>query len=143
MEETAKKAENILLATSAYSEPNNLREADMFVESFWYWNKFSSYCITVGILNAVLLVTTYLFQEDKQYAILLGFLSSFIEAMLGVPQFYLNFTRRNTFGLSITLILMWLFGDLFKLYYYGLNEGPVELVLCSVFQVCIDLSIIS
>lgn len=61
MEETAKKAENILLATSAYSEPNNLREADMFVESFWYWKKFSSYVITVGILNAVLLVTTYLF----------------------------------------------------------------------------------
>ena len=74
-----------MLATSAHSEPNNLREADMFVESFWYWTTFSSYVYTVGVVNIILLCTTYLFMEQKQYGILLGFLSSFIEAMLGVP----------------------------------------------------------
>lgn len=105
----------------------------MFVQSFWYWTSFSSYVYTVGVVNIILLCTTFLFIDQKQYGILLGFLSSFIEAMLGVPQFYLNFSRSNTHGLSITLIIMWLFGDLFKLYYYGFNDGPAELVLCSVF----------
>lgn len=39
--------------------------------------------------------------------------------MIGTPQFKLNFSRKNTQGLSIVLIGMWLFGDLYKLSYYS------------------------
>ena len=38
---------------------------------------------------------------------------------------------------------MWLWGDLFKLYYYATNEGPLELVLCSMFQSSIDVAILA
>jgi hypothetical protein len=48
----------------------------------------------------------------------IGMLSSGIEALLGVPQFWLNFGRKNTCGLSVTLIFMWLFGDMYKMFYY-------------------------
>jgi len=38
---------------------------------------------------------------------------------------------------------MWLWGDLFKLYYYATNNGPLELVLCSMFQSSIDVAILA
>lgn len=38
---------------------------------------------------------------------------------------------------------MWLWGDLFKLYYYATNDGPLELVLCSMFQSSIDVAILA
>ena len=63
----------------------------------------------------------------------MGTLSSLIEAMLGVPQFYLNYTRKNTQGLAPLLIGMWLFGDGYKLMYYYSYNSPMQLILCSVF----------
>lgn len=41
------------------------------------------------------------------------------------------------------LIFIWLFGDFFKLAYYYDNEIPLQLQLCSGFQVLIDLLILS
>ena len=38
--------------------------------------------------------------------------------MIGTPQFKLNYQRKNTQGLSIILICMWFFGDVYKLSYY-------------------------
>lgn len=81
----------------------------------------------------ILIGLTYFLEQFHFYDELLGISSSMIEAMLGIPQFYLNYNRKNTEGLAPLLILMWLFGDLFKLSYYYQNNSPVELVLCSVF----------
>jgi hypothetical protein len=78
-------------------------------------------------------LTNILFDGDTGYNILLGTLSSGIEAMLGVPQFILNFQRKNTKGLSRTLIVMWCLGDGYKLSYYLLSDSPTPLIVCSVF----------
>mmetsp|Transcript_13018 Transcript_13018/g.21993 ORF Transcript_13018/g.21993 Transcript_13018/m.21993 type:complete len:85 (+) Transcript_13018:693-947(+) len=80
-----------------------------------------------------LVLTTYLFKESKAFIWLLGILSSLIEACLGLPQFYLNFTRKNTEGLAPLLIMMWLFGDVYKLGYYMGYNSPLQLLGCSVF----------
>jgi hypothetical protein len=92
---------------------------------------------------SILTILTALFSQFTFYVGVLGFFSSSIEAMLGVPQFYLNYQRKNTEGLAPLLILMWLWGDLFKLYYYATNDGPLELVLCSMFQSSIDVAILA
>ena len=63
--------------------------------------------------------------------------------MIGTPQFKLNFSRKNTQGLSIVLIGMWLFGDLYKLSYYSAQAAPVQLFACAGFQVMMDLAILS
>jgi solute carrier family 66, member 2 len=103
------------------------------VESFWYWNDFGSYILSMGVMICILTVFTYYFQESEIYIGTLGTLSSCIEAMLGVPQLYLNWQRKNTEGLAPLLIMMWLFGDIYKMMYYSSNNCPNELIFCSIF----------
>lgn len=41
------------------------------------------------------------------------------------------------------LIIMWLFGDLYKLSYYYTYKSPLPLILCTVFQICTDCLILN
>ena len=66
-----------------------------------------------------------------------------LQALLGVPQFWLNCSRGHTTGLASSMIGMWLFGDLFKLYYYNSTESPLQLILCSFFQCSTDCAILT
>jgi len=64
---------------------------------------------------------------------MLGTISAAIEAMLGIPQFLLNFNRKNTSGLAPVLIMMWLGGDLYKFSYYSSTGSPAPLIICALF----------
>ena len=97
----------------------------------------------MGVMICVLTVSTIAFGNSPLYIGTLGTLSSMIEAMLGVPQLYLNWQRKNTEGLAPLLIAMWMFGDMYKLTYYYSNDSPIELIFCSIFQICTDCSIMS
>ena len=66
-----------------------------------------------------------------------------IEALLGLPQLLLNFQKKSTHGLAFLLIAMWTWGDFYKLMYYISIEGPVQLICCSVFQLSVDIVIMS
>jgi len=90
----------------------------------------------VQVLSAICIFftfTNYAFQGSQLYLYLIGLLSSSVEALLAVPQFYLNFVRKNTKGLSLALIVMWCFGDMYKLNYYVFSDSPFPLIACSVF----------
>ena len=54
-------------------------KADPFVESFWYWNKFSTYVLCLICIVATLSTTTALFNDNVLYAGVIGTLSSGIE----------------------------------------------------------------
>ena len=134
---------NEILNTNTFNSTNFQEEADIFVEGFWYWTKYTYYLMTLLLITILFSGLTYLFHSKSIYVETLGLLSSLIEAMLGVPQLYLNYSRKNTKGLAPLLIFMWLFGDLFKLGYYLTNELPLQLQCCSGFQVLVDLLILS
>ena len=70
------------------------------VESFWQWSSYSDYLLFVVALAAFTCSVTIYFGEDKTYQYLIGSASSGVEAILGAPQFYLNYKRQNTSGLS-------------------------------------------
>lgn len=88
-------------------------------------------------------VLTQLLKTYPTYVATISFLSSGIEALLGVPQFLLNFKRKNTEGLAVILILIWLGGDCYKFSYYASNNSPLALVVCAGFQIMTDLCILS
>ena len=91
----------------------------------------------------ILKVLTFLFRSFLGFVALIGSLSSGIEALLGVPQFLLNYQRKNTQGLSVVLIVIWLCGDLYKFSYYAGTSSPAALVMCAFFQICMDVCILS
>ena len=84
-----------------------------------------------------------LLHANPYYQGFLGYTSSAVEAVLGVPQFMLNYKRQNTSGLSIALIFIWLGGDLYKLQYYVSHGSPLALQGCALFQILTDLAILS
>jgi hypothetical protein len=69
-------------------------------ESFWYWNDFKTYLIYIGKFTAVVGLLTAAFNSFPLFVVTVGFLSSGVEALLGIPQFLLNFQKRSTAGLA-------------------------------------------
>ena len=96
-----------------------------FQSFFWHWNHFLPYIKTLGIMTAILTVITMLASDELWFSVTLGTLSSGIEALLGVPQFWLNCSRGHTTGLAVSLIGMWFFGDLYKMSYYQSTGSPL------------------
>ena len=54
-----------------------------------------SLCFTL-----IVMLITLVLKDYETFQFVLGILSAAIEALLGVPQFILNFKRKNTSGLS-------------------------------------------
>jgi len=115
--------ENEVLNTNAFNATN--QEADIFVESFWYWKTFSHYVLAMLIMLSVFTVMTFCWMDSPVFVALMGTASSLIEAVLGVPQLRLNWQRKSTKGLSPLLIGMWLWGDGYKLMYYASYNQPI------------------
>lgn len=93
-------------------------------ETFWHWNSIWPYLQVLLAMSAVLRFCSHCFKEHHLYAWLLGMASSGVEALLGCPQFKLNYERQHTKGLAIVLIFMWLMGDFYKLSYYKSTGAP-------------------
>ena len=110
---------------SLLTQSDSTEEVAEFKESFWIWRDFRKYMAVIGLITVGLGVLSVVFRDNEDYIIMLGTLSGVTEAQLAVPQFILNAKRRNTEGLSLILILMWLLGDLFKCLYYYLRVAPV------------------
>ena len=69
------------------------------VRNFWFWGEFKPYAKFIAIFSLLMLCLTFLFGDLTVYQNAIGFLSAAIEATLGVPQFLLNYKRKNTSGL--------------------------------------------
>ena len=108
-------------------------KSSVFAESFWCWLDFNKYLQVIGGVAGFLFVCSISLKDNEIYAGLLGTASAAIEAMLGVPQFKLNFDRAHTVGLSKVLIGMWLAGDLYKLGFYHSTDAPLQLLACAAF----------
>ena len=52
---------NQVLNINAFNGTSMQKEADVFVESFWYWNKFSSYLMSLFTIISILSILTYCF----------------------------------------------------------------------------------
>jgi hypothetical protein len=69
------------------------------IRNFWFWEEFSSFTKFLVGFAFVMFFVTLIFGENLLYQSVIGFSSGAIEAMLGVPQFLLNYKRKNTSGL--------------------------------------------
>lgn len=71
-------------------------------------------------LTAIMTVVT-LFTQIFTFGFfgeMIGLISMSIEAMLGVPQAYANWSKKSVEGLSIKMIGMWFLGDFSKTCYF-------------------------
>jgi len=62
-------------------------------EKFWQWRFYSDYLLFVCMMAATVGMFTVLLHQNPAYQAFLGYTSSGVEAVLGVPQFLLNYRR--------------------------------------------------
>lgn len=115
---------------------------DFDAKNFWNWSDFQSYldCMLVFTIIASLLM--YIFIEYIVFVEIVGFTAVFTEAMLGMPQLIKNFRNKSTEGMSLSMVVLWTCGDIFKTLYFFLRDAPLQFSICGTMQVIIDLLIL-
>lgn len=69
------------------------------LDFFWAWTDFGSYIVVIAGFTSVASLCTTLWIQSNAFVETLGFLALFVEANLGIGQFYKNWERRSTVGM--------------------------------------------
>eukprot|EP00096_Caligus_rogercresseyi_P003528 TRINITY_DN1669_c0_g1_i2.p1 TRINITY_DN1669_c0_g1~~TRINITY_DN1669_c0_g1_i2.p1 ORF type:complete len:259 (+),score=65.85 TRINITY_DN1669_c0_g1_i2:202-978(+) len=109
---------------------------------FWQWTDFQSYVECVLSFAACGSLLMFIFIDNVYFVETVGFFALFTEAMLGIPQFYRNFTNKSTYGMSLPMVLMWTCGDIFKTSYFIIRNTPPQFFICGALQISVDLTIL-
>ncbi|XP_076449408.1 solute carrier family 66 member 2-like isoform X2 [Babylonia areolata] len=117
------------------------RFTDFDIQYFWKWTDFLSYVEFTLTFTLAVGVVTYALLSVAPFVQFLGFMAVFMEAMLGMPQFYRNFRNKCTVGMSRKMVAMWTCGDVFKTVYFIARSAPMQFWICGMLQIGIDISI--
>lgn len=109
---------------------------------FWNWSDFQSYLDCMLVFTILTSLLMYLLIDQSFFVELVGFLAVFTEAMLGTPQLIKNFQHKSTEGMSISMVIMWTCGDIFKTLYFLFREAPLQFWVCGSIQVAVDVLIL-
>ncbi|XP_013182905.1 solute carrier family 66 member 2 isoform X1 [Amyelois transitella] len=115
---------------------------DMDRRYFWAWTDFQSYLDCMLVFSVFGAAVTYLMIEFSPFVELIGFMAVFTEAMLGAPQIAKNLQNKSTEGMSLSMVIMWTCGDIFKTVYFVLREAPTQFWVCGALQVTLDVVIL-
>ncbi|XP_037024350.1 solute carrier family 66 member 2 isoform X1 [Bradysia coprophila] len=116
--------------------------SDFDTRYFWAWTDFQSYLDFMLVFWAAGAAVTYLLLNVEWFMETVGFLALFTEAMLGTPQFLRNFRNKSTAGMSMSMVVMWTLGDIFKTVYFVAREAPMQFWICGTLQVTLDIAIL-
>jgi hypothetical protein len=114
---------------------------------FWQWRNSRPYWtfltyFTIGLLVLHIVIgPTRLFIP---YTDILGAVALTIEATLPLPQLYANYSRRGCRGFRPSVIVNWVIGDTFKMWFFfasSAGEVPWAFKACGVFQATCDLGL--
>ncbi|KAE8737867.1 hypothetical protein FOCC_FOCC016662 [Frankliniella occidentalis] len=117
--------------------------SDMDLRFFWKWTDFQSYVDCTMLMAIVGSIVTYMLLDVPIFVEILGFSALLTEALLGVPQLQRNYISKSTEGMSVTMVLMWTAGDVFKTLYFLVRDAPFQFWLCGILQVSVDMAILS
>jgi hypothetical protein len=105
-----------------------------------YWTALTYFSLTLLVLH-LLMGTTVLFIP---YTEVLGAVALATEATLPLPQLYANWQRRGCRGFRPSLIVNWVIGDTFKMWFFFASsngEVPWAFKACGIFQATCDLGL--
>lgn len=69
------------------------------MEHFWKWTYFRDYLMCLGAFWIAGLLITYLLARITVFVELLGLAALLLEACLGLPQLWRNYTNKSTEGM--------------------------------------------
>ena len=109
---------------------------------FWNWQKEKEYYRFMLLIILLLFCLGSIFKKEKFFFDIIGSISAFFEAFICFPQIVSNFRTKETKNISFMMILSWLLGDSFKLFYNIKFNSPIQLIIGISIQVIFDMIVI-
>jgi hypothetical protein len=109
--------------------------------NFWLWRSPKPYWSFLGYFAVTLLGAHLLLSWLPLYITLLGYLGLSVEAVLPLPQILTNQRRKSCRGFRVSVLAMWLMGDVMKMSYFFLSKESIPWAFrcCGVFQFGCDV----
>lgn len=121
------------------------------VWSFWQWNDERKYWRFLGIFLTCQFLLTFLITRVLKWeelahgvGVIIGALSLLIESLLPLPQISILYKLKSVQGFKLILLVSWLCGDTFKLYFLlslGGRQKSSLFVFFAFFQMSLDFYI--
>ena len=105
---------------------------------FWKWNKESEYYKFMLFIVGILFFICKKFKKNVLLFQIIGILSAFFETLICVPQIILNYKTKVTKNISFIMIVSWLLGDSFRLFYNINYKAPIQLIIAISLQILFD-----
>ena len=112
------------------------------LQLFWKWDNFLEYYIFYFFVLILLSIFHLFFYDYNIYSFILGLANLILEMLGSVPQIIEMYKTKNQRNISKIMVLMWMFGNLFKVYYNIYNKSPIPLILGASIQVFFNIILI-
>jgi len=106
---------------------------------FWKWIDEKEYYQFMLLIVLLIYLPFFFLKKYILFFHIIGLLSAFFEAVICIPQIILNFRIKVTKNLSFLMILSWLCGELFRMFYNIKYGSPLELIVGTIIKVILDL----
>lgn len=102
----------------------------------WNWDNVVEYYKFYFIIILSLGIISLIFgMGNKFYSNIIGLTSIFLEMLCSLPQIIEMRKTKNQRNISKIMVLMWLNGNIIKIYYNTINHSPIQLIVGSYVQV--------
>ena len=133
----------LLFECVSYTKFIDKERSDYFrLKEFWNWPYYEDYLFfIINLITLLSFISYYIGYSNLIYIEALGSICAITEAMLGMPQVFMNYRNKNTDTLSYIMIGTWILGDSFKIIYFIATKAPIQLTLCGCFQLTVNFII--
>ena len=110
---------------------------------FWQWDKTREYYKFYFLVVSILTLLLFAFGiNNKYYANALGSINLVLELLCSLPQIIELYKTKNQKNISKIMVMLWLSGNLLKIYYNYINNSPIQLLLGACIQVFFNIILI-
>ena len=109
----------------------------------WKWNNVSDYYVFYCFIIFILSIFYIFYNNNNYYSNIIGFVSIILETLCSVPQIIEIYRTKNQKNISKIMVLMWLIGNMLKVYYNIINQSPIQLIIGAYIQVFSNIVLIT
>ena len=109
----------------------------------WKWDKAIEFYKFYFSIVASLTILLFIFGiKNKIYANAIGYINIAMELLCSLPQIIELYRTKNQRNISKIMVLLWLIGNLVKIYYNYYKNSPLQLLLGAAIQVFFNVILI-
>jgi uncharacterized protein with PQ loop repeat len=105
---------------------------------FWNWPDEKEYYKFMTFITLLFLFLCSSFKKYKSFFQLIGIFSALFETFICVPQVVTNCRTKFTKNISFMMIICWLIGDSFRLFYNINYSAPKQLIIGIMIQLIVN-----